>query len=665
MATLKSMSACLAQLETCSRKTTSAELKKAANWMYMFAFMTDLCKRVDETTAARPTTASASVNNYNENVEKICNHSTALQVLREVLLSLSFADSARRTWSIENPFQNALEMMVEGVNNGRQRSKPQQTLHDFVTVQSDDERRQTVLSLLKLLYAMSNTTTARKEFFQNGFMLLFFSLSLSPLCMCFEEGRYQQTRGAKHKSSCVKNCAETLPFIANDDSGDIRYHATNILCNVCYCDPLKELIGGRTGVVRVRALVAVAEHSMQKKQYRVTTSALGALRNLTSNRVNVRVLGALELFGRLLHLLRKLFAEHKKSDKLSVPCEHLFAIFINASRSVRGVDCLSMQTTEMFKTLSDVCQYLHNNQSLYKVFEQNCDVAGEKCERRQFDSSDEGSMEIDASNGNTRKSSVENNGSAADATDSSEYDQRKRQPPQAQQQQRQKKTTFEDDRLLESAQVFLREQNIDTSSHARTNTAVCIESVVPNFNFADIQFKQIIGKGTYSIVHSALYGGFPIAAKVLKTALPSENPDREKLLLEFRLMAMLRHPNIVQLMGLSCMASTNQLVVCTELCVRGSLKENLEKVFDMTIRTKFARNIIAGLQWLHCNNIIHRDLKPANMLVREDFSVVIADFGLSLYVGSNPAERPVSKHFKGMFQWIVFVIFLTIIFSSR
>jgi mitogen-activated protein kinase 1/3 len=40
-------------------------------------------------------------------------------------------------------------------------------------------------------------------------------------------------------------------------------------------------------------------------------------------------------------------------------------------------------------------------------------------------------------------------------------------------------------------------------------------------------------------------------------------------------------------------------------------------------------NILLGINYLHKNKVLHRDLKPANILVNENCTIKIADFGLA------------------------------------
>lgn len=41
------------------------------------------------------------------------------------------------------------------------------------------------------------------------------------------------------------------------------------------------------------------------------------------------------------------------------------------------------------------------------------------------------------------------------------------------------------------------------------------------------------------------------------------------------------------------------------------------------------RQILSGVDFLHCNRVVHRDLKPQNVLVSGDLKIKIADFGLA------------------------------------
>jgi len=58
-------------------------------------------------------------------------------------------------------------------------------------------------------------------------------------------------------------------------------------------------------------------------------------------------------------------------------------------------------------------------------------------------------------------------------------------------------------------------------------------------------------------------------------------------------------------------------------------------------------NLLCAVKYLHSANVLHRDLKPANILVNEDCSVKICDFGLARSIaGVESAGMMLSKKFK-------------------
>ena len=57
-------------------------------------------------------------------------------------------------------------------------------------------------------------------------------------------------------------------------------------------------------------------------------------------------------------------------------------------------------------------------------------------------------------------------------------------------------------------------------------------------------------------------------------------------------------------------------------------------------------NLFCAVKYLHSANVLHRDLKPANILVNEDCSVKICDFGLARSIaGVETASILLSKKF--------------------
>jgi mitogen-activated protein kinase 1/3 len=52
-------------------------------------------------------------------------------------------------------------------------------------------------------------------------------------------------------------------------------------------------------------------------------------------------------------------------------------------------------------------------------------------------------------------------------------------------------------------------------------------------------------------------------------------------------------------------------------------------------------NLLCGIKYMHSAKVIHRDIKPANILINEDCSVKICDFGLSRSIAGIEGSKKV------------------------
>jgi mitogen-activated protein kinase 1/3 len=61
---------------------------------------------------------------------------------------------------------------------------------------------------------------------------------------------------------------------------------------------------------------------------------------------------------------------------------------------------------------------------------------------------------------------------------------------------------------------------------------------------------------------------------------------------------------------------------------------------DLHIKTVIY-NLLCGIKYMHSAKVIHRDIKPANILINEDCSVKICDFGLSRSIAGIEGSKKV------------------------
>jgi serine/threonine protein kinase len=151
--------------------------------------------------------------------------------------------------------------------------------------------------------------------------------------------------------------------------------------------------------------------------------------------------------------------------------------------------------------------------------------------------------------------------------------------------------------------------------------------------------------GKYEIIRSLGSGGFGsvylardtwLDIKVAIKVPHKQSAELYKLLKEPRLQAALNHPNIVRMIAAE---KENRIFFMVMEYVKGkTLEKVLEKegTLDWTQAVDFLRQISQGVEHAHNNKIIHRDLRPSNIIVSEEGTAKITDFGTSAWLNTVP-----------------------------
>lgn len=105
-------------------------------------------------------------------------------------------------------------------------------------------------------------------------------------------------------------------------------------------------------------------------------------------------------------------------------------------------------------------------------------------------------------------------------------------------------------------------------------------------------------------------------------------PPRELLEREIRVAKRVSHPNLVAVHGL--VQGPRDLYLVEEYVAGGDLARLLPSAnLSAEERLRIASGLLAGLEALHTAGIVHGDLKPGNVLIGEDKTALVADFGLA------------------------------------
>ena len=153
-------------------------------------------------------------------------------------------------------------------------------------------------------------------------------------------------------------------------------------------------------------------------------------------------------------------------------------------------------------------------------------------------------------------------------------------------------------------------------------------SIQPGTRLGQYEVQDLIGQGAMGVVYRAYHVQLERtgAVKVLLGIAP-DTDSTARFRHEAQAIAQMRHPNIVNVFDFGEYEGTPYMII--EYVPGGSLASRMKQgSMETADALKYLRGMAAGLDYAHSLGIVHRDVKPANVLLENDESPVIADFGL-------------------------------------
>lgn len=157
--------------------------------------------------------------------------------------------------------------------------------------------------------------------------------------------------------------------------------------------------------------------------------------------------------------------------------------------------------------------------------------------------------------------------------------------------------------------------------------------------YKEYEIGEFMGSGKYGEVRKCVHKKTrkQVAIKILnKQKMKMKNYDMVRN--EIEILKLCQHTNILRLYDV--LENVDYIFLVMELITGGTLRDYMKKHKNRISEAKaksFIKSLTLGLEYTSQFGIVHRDIKPINILLTEDGTLKIIDFGLAVVLG--PAQQ--------------------------
>ncbi len=161
---------------------------------------------------------------------------------------------------------------------------------------------------------------------------------------------------------------------------------------------------------------------------------------------------------------------------------------------------------------------------------------------------------------------------------------------------------------------------------------------------------QVLGRGGMGLVYEATQEGLDrkVALKVMHPHLDGDAAIRERFRREARAVAMIRHPNVVQIND--CVEQPNEPpFLVMERLYGETLRDAMKKTPLLSGRrvAAIAIQVLSALDAAHKAQVVHRDIKPDNVFLEHTTAqrdiVKLLDFGVAKFSGEADGAKKLTR----------------------